>query len=56
MVFRNGSVYDYNFIIQELANEFEGQFESLRNKKSFENTISLENAKKYITFSVPMKK
>ena len=28
-VFHNGSNYDYRFIIKELANEFEGQFECL---------------------------
>ena len=27
VVFHNGSNYDYHFIIKELANEFEGQFE-----------------------------
>ena len=27
VVFHNGSKYDYHFIIKELANEFEGQFE-----------------------------
>ena len=24
VVFHNGSIYDYHFIIKELANEFEG--------------------------------
>ena len=28
-VFHNGSNYDYHFIIKELVNEFEGQFECL---------------------------
>ena len=45
VVFRNCSAYDYHFIIKELAKKFEGQFECLR-----------ENAKKYITFSVPINK
>ena len=45
MVFHNGSTYDYHFIIKELAEEFEGQFECLG-----------ENTEKYITFSVPIKK
>ena len=45
MVFHNGSTYDYHFIIKELAEEFEGQFECLG-----------ENAEKYITFSVPIEK
>ena len=29
MVFHNGSTYDFHFIINELAKEFEGQFECL---------------------------
>ena len=41
----NGPIYNYNFIIKELAEEFEGQFECLG-----------ENTEKYITFSVPIKK
>ena len=41
VVFNNGSSYDYNFIIKGLAEEFEEDF---------------ENKKKYITFSVPIKK
>ena len=44
-MFHNGSKYDYHFIIKELAEEFEGEFE-----------CSGENTEKYITFSVPMKK
>ena len=44
-VFHNDSTYDYYFIIKELAEEFEGEFECLG-----------ENTKKYITFSVPIKK
>ena len=43
--FHNSSTYDYHFIIKELAEEFEGQFECLG-----------ENTEKYITFSVPIKK
>ena len=43
--FHNGSTYDYHFIIGELAKEFDGQFECLG-----------ENTKKYVTFSVPIKK
>ena len=43
--FHNGSTYDYHFIIKELAEEFEGEFECLG-----------ENTEKYITFSVPFKK
>ena len=45
VVFHNGSTYDYHFIIKELAEEFEGQFECLG-----------ENTEKYLTFSVPIKK
>ena len=45
VVFHNGSTYDYHFIIKELAENFEGEFECLG-----------ENTEKYITFSVPIKK
>ena len=45
VVFHNGSAYDYDFIIKELATEFEGEFECLG-----------ENTEKYITFLVPIKK
>ena len=45
VVFHNGSTYDYHFIIKELAEEFEGEFECLG-----------ENEEKYITFSVPIKR
>ena len=45
VVFHNGSTYDYYFIIKELAEEFERQFECLG-----------ENTEKHITFSVPIKK
>ena len=45
VVFHIGSTYDYNFIIKELAQAFEGQFECLG-----------ENTEKYVTFSVPVKK
>ena len=45
VVFHNGSTYDYHFIIKELAEEFEGEFECLG-----------ENTETYITFSVPIKK
>ena len=41
----NGSIYDYHFIIKELADKSEEQFECLA-----------ENTEKYITFSVPIKK
>ena len=45
VVFHNGSTYDYHFIIKQLAEDFKGQFECLR-----------ENTEKYITFSAPIKK
>ena len=45
IAFHNGSVYDYYFIIRQLAKEFEGAFECLG-----------ENTEKCITFSVPIKK
>ena len=41
----NDSTYDYYFIIKELAEEFKIKFECLG-----------ENAEKYITFSIPIKK
>ena len=45
IVFHNGSIYDYHFIINKLAKEFHGQLECLG-----------ENTEKYITFSVPISK
>ena len=45
VVFHNGSVYDYHFIIKYLAKEFCDHFECLG-----------ENIEKYINFSVPLKK
>ena len=45
VIFHNGSAYDYHFIIRHLAKEFIGSFDSLG-----------EKTKKYITFSVPIKK
>ena len=45
VVLHNGSTYDYHFIIKELAEEFEGEFECLG-----------ENIEKYITFKIPVKK
>ena len=44
-VFQSGSNYDYHFVMKELANEFQGQFESLA-----------ENTEKCKTFFVPMEK
>ena len=45
IVFHNGSIYDYHFIIKELAKEFDENFECLG-----------ENTEKYIIFSAPIKK
>ena len=45
VVFHNGSTYDYHFIIKELVQEFEGNFDCLG-----------EYTEKYITFSVPLKR
>ena len=44
-VFHNGSAYDYHFLIKEQAEEFKGQFKCFG-----------ENAEKYISLSVPIKK
>ena len=44
VVFHNGSIYVYHFIIKELVKEFDGNFECLD-----------ENTEKYI-FSAPVKK
>ena len=45
LVFYNGSNYDYYFVIKELANDFEGQFECLG-----------ENREKYKTFCITIEK
>ena len=45
IAFHNGSTYDYYFIINQLAKDFDGQLECLE-----------ENKEKYSTFSVPIKK
>ena len=45
LVFHSSSKYDFHLIIKELAEEFEGKFECLR-----------ENTKKYITFPLPLNK
>ena len=45
VVFHNGSIYDYHFIIKQLARTFQYYLECLG-----------ENSEKYITFSVPIKK
>ena len=45
MLFHNGSVYDYHFIIKYWAREFKGNFECLG-----------ENTEKNISFTVPFKK
>ena len=45
VLFHNGSVYDYHFIIKYLAREFKGNSECLG-----------ENTENYISFTVPFKK
>ena len=45
VAFHNCSTYDYHFIIKEVADKFEGEFECLG-----------ENTEKDITFSVPIEK
>ena len=45
VVFHNGSKYNYRFIIKELTEEFEGQFDYLG-----------ENTDQYINFLEPIKK
>ena len=45
VLFHNGSVYDYHFIIKDLARKFKSNFECLG-----------ENTEKYISFTVPFKK
>ena len=45
VVFHNGFIYDYYFIIERLEKEFKGNFECIR-----------ENTEKHITFSAPIKK
>ena len=45
IAFHNGSNYDYNFLIKELAENFEKQF-----------TCLVENTEKYITFTDPIEK
>ena len=45
IVIHNGSIYDYHFIINQSAEEFNGEFDGIE-----------ENTEKYITFSVPIKK
>ena len=45
VLFHNGSVYGYRFIVKSLAKEFKGNFECLG-----------ENTEKYISFIVPFKK
>ena len=39
VMFHNGSNYDYHFIIKELAEEFEGQFECLRKLREVHNIL-----------------
>ena len=45
VIFHNGSKYDYYFIIERLANAFQGKLELLG-----------KNTEKYKTFSIPIVK
>ena len=45
VVFHNGSTYDFHFVITQLTEKVNGEFECIG-----------ENMEKYITFSVPIKK
>ena len=45
VLFHDGSIYDYHFIIKQLAKEFDGRFECLK-----------ENTEKYITIYVSIEK
>ena len=45
VLFHNGSVYDYHFIIKYLAREFKDNFECLG-----------KNTEKYVSFAAPFKK
>ena len=47
MVFLSGSKYDYDFIITQLAREFEGQFECL-GENSDKNTFQYQLKKNLI--------
>ena len=46
VVFHRGSIYDYNFVIKELANEFEGKFELLGENKENYKTFSIQKKNK----------
>ena len=47
VVFHNGSNYDYDFIIKELANEFEGKFECPgENTENYKTSILTEEVAK----------
>ena len=46
VIFHNGSSYDYHFIIKVLAEEFDGDFECLGEKKRKIHNIFSTNQKK----------
>ena len=46
VVFHNVSNYDYHFIIKELANQFEGQFECLGENKKVKKLFPFQYKKK----------
>ena len=46
VVFHNGSTYDYHFIIKELAEEFEGEFECLGENTENTQLVQCQSKKK----------
>ena len=45
VVFHNGSIYDYHFIIKELAEKFEGEFECVGEKTERKHNFFSANQK-----------
>ena len=54
VVFHNDSNSGYHFIIKELANEFEGKFESLGNNAEKNKIFSIPIEKKKLQISMEM--
>ena len=54
VVFHNGSNYDYHFIIKELANEFQRQFEYLGENTKKVLNFSCSNRKKKLQILIKM--
>ena len=51
VIFHRGSNYDYQFIVKELANEFDGQFECLCENEEKPNTFSVHIKQEVIKIS-----